>query len=189
LLRASDNAAMIISIDESGTHKQDGKSVIVLVYVEIKDVEATEKLVLNTEKFAGIYGFHWAHRNWQMRKVFIEGISKGDFVIKIAYVANPIILDRALAEALQHLLTERNISQIMIDGNKPKSYTRQLKKVLRDKGITVRKIRAVNDESYPMIRISDAVAGVARAAYDDPNGKAASLFKLLESKVELRIDL
>ena len=98
-------------------------------------------------------------------------------------------MDKALAEALQHLLAERNIGQILIDGDKPKAYTRQLKKVLRDKGITVKKIRSVKDESYPMIRIADAVAGAARATYDDPSGKAAPLLKLLESKIELRIDL
>ena len=180
---------MIISIDESGTHKQDGKSVIALVYVSVSDLEATERLVLDIEKSAGIHGFHWAHRNWLMRQRFIEGIAKGDFKIKIAYVTNPMILDKALAEALEHLLVERSISQILIDGDKPKMYTRQLKKVLRDKGITVKKIRSVNDESYPIIRIADAVAGVARATYDEPNGKAASLLKMLEQKIELRIDL
>lgn len=178
---------MIISIDESGTHKQDGKSVIALVYVAVKDLEVTEQLVLKAEQSAGIHGFHWAHRNWQMRKRFIEEIASGDFKVKIAYVTNPIILDKALAEALQHLLAERHISQILIDGDKPKTYTRQLKKALRD--ITVRKIRSVKDEAYPMIRIADAVAGAARATYDDPRGKAAPLLKLLEPRIELRIDL
>lgn len=179
---------MIISIDESGTHKQDGKSVIALVYIAVKDLEATEQLVLKAERAAGIHGFHWAHRNWQMRKRFIEEIVAGDFRVKVAYVTNPIVLDKVLAEALQHLLTERGISQILIDGDKPKTYTRQLKKVLRDKGITVRKIRSVKDEAYPMIRIADAVAGAARATYDDPHSKAIPLLKLLEPKMELSID-
>jgi len=132
------------------------------VYVAVKDLEAIERLVLKAEQSAGIHGFHWA---------------------------NPIVLDKALSEALQHLLAERHISQILVDGDKPKTYTRQLKKVLRDKGITVRKIRSVKDEAYPMIRIADAVAGAARATYDDPRGKAAPLLRLLESKIELRIDL
>ena len=180
---------MIISIDESGTHKQDGKSVIALVYIEANDLEAMDKLVLKAEETAGISGFHWSHRNWQMRKSFVESIAKGDFRIKVAYVTNPIKLDKALEEALQHLIVERGISQILIDGDKPKQYTRQLKKVLRDKGITVKKIRTVNDEAYPVIRIADAVAGVVRSTYDDPEGRAAPLFKLIEQKIELRIDL
>jgi len=159
------------------------------VYVAVKDLEATEQLVLKAEQSAGIHGFHWAHRNWHMRRRFIEEIATGDFKVKIAYVTNPIVLDKALSEALQHLLAERHISQILVDGDKPKTYTRQLKKVLRDKGITVRKIRSVKDEAYPMIRIADAVAGAARATYDDPRGKAAPLLRLLESKIELRIDL
>lgn len=180
---------MIISIDESGVHKQDGKSVIALVYVEVANAEAIDQLVLDTERQAGMKDFHWAHRNWQLREAFIKGIAAGDFKVKVAYVTNPIFMDKALAEALQHLIAERNIGQILIDGDKPKAYTRQLKKVLRDKGITVKKIRSVNDESYPMIRIADAVAGAARATYDDPNGKASRLLKMLESKIELRIDL
>lgn len=36
---------------------------------------------------------------------------------------------------------------------------------------------------------SHAFAGAARATYDNPGGEAASLLKLLESKIELRIDL
>lgn len=180
---------MIISIDESGIHQQDGKSIIALVYVEVTNCEATEQLVLNAEKTTGIQGFHWAHRNWRMRETFIQGIAKGDFRVKLAYITNPMVLDTALPEALQHLLVERHISQIFIDGDKPKHYIHQLKKVLRDKGISVKKIRAVNDEAYPLVRLADAIAGVARATYDEPQGKAAPLFKLIQSKVELRIDL
>jgi len=33
-----------------------------------------------------------------------------------------------------------------------------------------------------LFALADAVAGMARAAYDDPNGKAASLLKLLNQK-------
>jgi len=180
---------MIISIDESGTHKQDGKSVIALVYVEVENKEATDQLVLQAETSTGIKGFHWAHRNWRMREAFVRAIAKGDFKIKVAYIANPIVLDKALPEALRHLLVEPRISQILIDGDKPKHYLKQLKKVLRDKGISVKKIRTVNDEAFPVVRLADAIAGTARATYDEPDGKAAPLFKLLESKVELRIDL
>lgn len=180
---------MIICIDESGVHKQDGKSVIALVYIETDNLEATEQLVLDVESSANIHSFHWSHRNWHMREAFIKGIVRGNFKVKVAYITNPIILDRALAEALQHLLVERQIGQILIDGDKPKSYSRQLKKVLRDKGISVKKIRSVNDESFPMIRIADAVAGAARATYDDPYSKAAPLLRLLEPKIELRIEI
>lgn len=180
---------MIISIDESGTHQQNSKSVIALVYVGVDDREAAEQLVLNAEKTTGIRGFHWAHRNWRMREAFIQGIAKGNFRVKLAYITNPMVLDKALPEALQHLLIERHISQVIIDGHKPQHYIRQLKKVLRDKGISVKKIRAVNDEAYPLVRLADAVAGVSRAAYEEPQGRAAALLKLIQSKIELRIDL
>jgi hypothetical protein len=180
---------MVICIDESGTHKREGKSVIVLVYVALDELEVLDELVLQAEKAAGIYRFHWSHRNWQMRKMFVEAIAKGNFKVKVAYITNPIILNKALIEALRHLIVERNINKIFIDGDKPKVYNRQLKKVLRDKGTTVRKIRSVNDESYPIIRIADAVAGLLRSYNDSPMGKSASLIKLVEPKIELQINI
>ena len=41
---------MLIFIDESGVHKQDGKSSVVLVYVMVDDVEKLEKSILEIEK-------------------------------------------------------------------------------------------------------------------------------------------
>lgn len=124
-----------------------------------------------------------------MRESFIQAIVKGDFSIKLAYITNPIVLGTALLEALQHLPVEGRVSQIIIDGHKPKHYIHQLKKVLRDQNISVQKIRAVNDEAYPLVRSADAVAGVSRAAYEEPQGRAAPLFKLIQSKIALRINL
>jgi hypothetical protein len=177
------------SIDESGIHKRDGKSVIALVYVEADRLETIQQLVIQAEQATGIHGFHWAHRNWRMRETFIQYVAKGEFTVKLAYIANPLVLDTALPVALQHLLVERHISHILIDGDKPKHYLHQLKKVLRDNGVTVKKIRAVNDEAYPLVRLADAVAGVTRAAYEEPHGKAMPLYRLLQPKIELRIDL
>ena len=78
---------------------------------------------------------------------------------------------------------------MIIDGRKPQYYIHQLKKILRDKGTSVKKIRTVNDEAYPLVRLADAIAGVSRAAYEEPQGKAVPLFKLIQSKIELRINL
>lgn len=51
----------------------------------------------------------------------------------------------------------------MIDSRKPKWYSLKLKKVLRDKGISVKKVITVRkDESSPGIRVSDCLAGLFR---------------------------
>jgi hypothetical protein len=56
--------------------------------------------------------------------------------------------------------------------------------MLRDKRIRVRKIKTVNDDSYPLVRLADAIAGVVRYHSDNPNPTAVELYKLIEPKIE-----
>lgn len=58
---------------------------------------------------------------------------------------------------------------------------------LRDKGISVKKLRTLRDESSPGIRLADALAGVTRAYYDDPKGKAAPLWKKIRHKITAQL--
>lgn len=181
---------MIILIDESGIHAQTGHSTIALVYVEIANLEQLEKQILKVEQAIGIYGFHWAHRNWKIREQFITGLAKANFKVKLALLSNPVKIDYSMEEALQHLIIEKRINQIMIDGSKPKRYTRKLKKVLRDKGVSVKKLRAANDQAIPALRLADAIAGLSRYHHDKPEqSQAANLYKQIEPKIDLIIQL
>ena len=45
------------------------------------------------------------------------------------------------------------------------------KKVLRDKGISVKKLKTANDESYPALRVADAIAGAIRYRCENSNDK------------------
>ena len=74
---------MIVYIDESGIHKQDGKSVVALVYVVDGDREELEDLILRAEKQANIHYFHWSRRNWRMRNDFFEVISRGNLRLNL----------------------------------------------------------------------------------------------------------
>jgi hypothetical protein len=176
---------MLVFIDESGTHRQGGYSVIALIC--IASTTTLEKLnheVLLLEQAIGTTYFHWAYRGWPFRHDFVLGIAKLDFTIRIAQLANPIILDQSLANILPYLLPERTIEQLFIDGKKSKHYQRTLKKLLRDKGISVKKLRTVNDISYPGIRVADAVAGTHRYYLDHQNKRATELYNALEPKLE-----
>jgi hypothetical protein len=176
---------MVILIDESGTHRQDGFSVIALVCLEsAARLDGFDKQIETIEEFIGTKSFHWADRGWPFRRDFIKELARLNFTIRIAQLANPVQLDRSLEEILPFLIPERAIEQMFIDGKKPKAYGRAVKKVLRDKGITVKKLKTVNDQSYPGIRAADAVAGAFRYFLDNPNKKAEELNKLLESHVE-----
>lgn len=64
---------------------------------------------------------------------------------------------------------------------------RKLKKVLRDKGISVRSLKTARNDSVAGLRIADAIAGLARSFYDDPKGKAEPLWKMMDKKITTRI--
>jgi hypothetical protein len=153
---------MYIFIDESGIDKQDGKSSIALVYLEVNSLYSLQNSVIETEKELKIKYFHWAYSKWEIRKEFIDKICKNEFSIKVAFIKNPFKSNSAYEYALEHLIIEKNITNIIIDGKKSRRYEKKFKKILRDKGISVRKLKTGNDEAYPALRVADAIAGAVR---------------------------
>ena len=64
----------------------------------------------------------------------------------------------------------------------------RLKKILRDRGISVKKIRTGNDESFPCLRLADAYAGLVRTYWDDKNNKKAKeLYELANKKITTQL--
>ena len=181
---------MVIFIDESGTHKQVDHATIALVYVEIVNLEEFEKAVEKIEEKLNIKYFHWTDEKWEKREKFIEQILKLDFFVKVAILKNPVKLATSLEEALRHLVVEENIKKIMIDGRKPRWYNQKLKKVLRDKGVSVKKIVTVRkDESSPGIRVSDCLAGLIRSNYDNPDSLASKWYGRMKKADKIRLEI
>lgn len=172
-----------IFIDESGIHKQVDYSTIALVYVVLEDIQKVEQGIIQIEQKLNIKPFHWTRHGWKIRIKFLEKISKLPFTFKVAVFKNPIKFENELENALIHMVVERKIKKIIIDGKKPKRYALKLKKVLRDKGVSVRKVQTAKDESSPGIRIADALSSLIRAYYDNPNGKAKIPFCLIKNKL------
>jgi|SRR3989344_6182039 len=178
-----------IFIDESGVHKETGKSSIALAYVAFENLDETQKRILKIEKEIGIHHFHWSHSSWVVRNKFIKNIIKCNFFAKIALISNPFKFNEAYEYALKHLVVEKKISAIIIDGKKKKTYERRLKKVLRDKGISVKKLKTGNDESYPALRIADAIAGIVRYRNENPEKKEVQhLYNLIKSKILITLE-
>ncbi|MCX6754451.1 MAG: DUF3800 domain-containing protein [Candidatus Nomurabacteria bacterium] len=179
---------MYIFIDESGINKQDGKSSIALVYLEINKLDIIQTAVIETEKKLKIKHFHWSHSTWAVRQKFIEEICKYEFSIKIAFIKNPFKSNTAYEYALEHLIIEKNITNLIIDGKKNKTYERKFKKILRDKGISVKKLKTGNDEGYPALRVADAVAGVVRFNNENPaNENIKNIYHLVSKKISITI--
>lgn len=61
---------MVIFIDESGTHKQTGYANVAIVYIEIKNLEKTEKQLAKILEELNLEVFHWADQGWKVREKF-----------------------------------------------------------------------------------------------------------------------
>ena len=177
----------MIFIDESGIHKAVDHSVFALVYIATRNRELLEKAVVNIEQKLNIEDFHWSEHSWTVREKFFVALAKLPFTAKIAIFRNPIKPAVALEWSLVHMLVEKNVDQIHIDGKQPRRVERQFKKVLRDKGITVRNLRTERHASSPGIRVADALAGLSRAYYDKRSKKAERLWKIIRKKITTQI--
>lgn len=179
----------MIFIDESGIHKVEGYSTVVLVYVETQNLEKLEQGIRKIEKDLRIYSFHWADERWLIRGKFLQRIGRLKFSFKVAILQNPIRIDKEIENILRHLIVEKNIRKILIDGKKPKWYERRLKKILRDKGISVKKLKTVRrEESESGLRLADCLAGFIRYYLEHPdNEMAEKCYKKLRKKITVQL--
>lgn len=182
---------MVIFIDESGTHKQTDHANVAVVYIEIKNLESVENQLKGILQELKLEVFHWADQGWKVREKFFNKINDLKFTFKIAVFENPAETDLMIEVVFQHLIIEKEIGSIFIDGKKPKWYENKLKKVLRDKGISINKLRTVrNERSHVGIQLADALAGLIRYHFDNPSEKDAKrLFKQLKKDKKLTFQL
>jgi len=137
-----------------------------------------------------IESFHWAKNAPAVREKFFEKLSHLDFEAKVAIVRNPSLPDSEMERFLPHMLIERNIRSIIIDGKKPGRYLRKLKKILRDQGVTTRKLKAGNDRNSAGIRAADAIAGLTRSYYDQKGSETVRIwFNRLKKKKKITLIL
>lgn len=159
---------MNVYIDESGTHKHPGHATNAIVYIAVNQAESFENKLLSIEKELRISSFHWADERWFMRSKFLDRALALDFTVKVAIFEPPVQQENMIELVFSHIIVEKNIQNIFIDAEKPRWYERKLKKVLRDKGISVRKVRTVRSASSVGIQLADALAGLARYVIDYP---------------------
>ena len=179
---------MYIFIDESGIHKQSGLSSVVLVYIGVENIHNFNAAVEQIEKDLGIHAFHWTDQSWDFRKNFITALAKLDFTFKVALFENPFYATTSYEYVLRHLIVEKNINSVVIDGKKGRVYEHKLTKILRQKGVAARKVITGNDEGYPALRAADALAAVIRRFENDRENKYASdIYNKIKKKISIII--
>ena len=179
---------MVFLLDESNIHLPNGISSVVLLHVaDLEELAQLDVDVLAIEKRLSIRPFHWWKSNWRVRGDFTREILASGFRLRVALFENPIDIEAALEQVLPYLITEREIHRLIIDGAKPKEYASRLKKVLRDQGVTVKKLRTESDHARPALRVADCFAGLVRNHAEAPNGRTAELFKTVESRIDVSL--
>lgn len=181
---------MHIFIDESGTSSIKGYSTIAVVYLEVGNQTKFENACKKILREMHLDSFHWAEHGWKVRQSFIRKILDLDFFYKVALFENPTNINLMYDLVFQQLITEENIKNIYIDGKKQKWYERKLKKILRDKGIKVSKLKSVRRETTQSgLQVADALAGLTRYNLDSPDKLDASrLIKKLKREKKLFIE-
>jgi|SRR3989344_2582913 len=182
---------MVIYIDESGTHKQSGHTANAVVYITLDNIEVVESQLKQILVDLKLESFHWADHGWKVREKFLKEVIKLDFTFKVGIFKNPVKMGEMTEAVFQHLITEKDIEKVWIDGKQPKWYERRLKKVLRDKGISVKKLRTVrNEASQPGIQLADSLAGLSRYHFENPEAKDAKRwFERLKKEGKLRAQI
>lgn len=159
---------MYIFIDESGIQSQIGNSTVAVVYVEIKNLAKFDKDFKKILQDLKISNFHWTEERWSIREKFINKILSLDFKVKIGIFKNPVHPDLMIESVFGQLINELDIYKIIIDAKKPKWYENKLKKILRFKGISVKKLKTIRkDENNMGIQLADCLAGLYRYHHDN----------------------
>jgi hypothetical protein len=176
---------MYLFVDESGTNKQSGYSVFAVIIVEDHDIAGLNELILAAEATARTQSFHWKSTPWPVRKAFMKEVSKGQYRVAFSYHKNPV---KNFAEALETTIVtaarDLEISRIVLDGRKSKGYEKSIKKTLRDQGLSSRKLRTADDESYPLLRLADAFAGLLRHHTDKPSDHSKIIYAKVRKKLQ-----
>jgi len=106
-------------------------STFVIVYVETNNYPVIEKTIESAERELKLNFFHWSETTWKVKEEFIKRVIDLDFKLKIAVVINPINPSAELERILNHLIVERKIDTIFIDGKKPRWYERKIVSIFR----------------------------------------------------------
>ena len=162
------------------------------IYVQVEDNEGQKPRFWNdykvrvpddqidqvTQKLSQEMKNGWYSHFWNEKEIVV--------ILPNKVFKNPVKPEKMIEAVFRQLITEPNIAKIVIDGKKPRWYEQKLKKVLRDKGVAVKKLKTARSTSELGIQLADALAGLVRYSYDSPNEEiAVKLLQRLKKKEKI----
>jgi hypothetical protein len=175
-------------VDETGQDTK-GQLFIVVAIIAARPTELAERLEA-AETASGKGKVKW-HRSRQGREAYIESIFSDNLHFRVYYqtftgseLSYELATVQATANAIDAYCHSEGITEykatIVIDGLH-RSLQHRIGKLLRNLGIRTKSVRGERDETNPMIRLADAVAGIVR---ESSEGNAR--FKAIREDLERR---
>lgn len=158
-------------VDESG---QDTLGALFLVSVIVTDQEygVLNDLLLEIEQQSKKGPGKWGKTRFEYRVAYISAViahaSFRELIFFSRYTQTKAYFDLTVAttaKALAHKQQAQHPVTVIVDGLTGKSID-HFKRGLRAQQINVRKVKGARDESEPLVRLADAVAGFLRDFLD-----------------------
>ncbi len=173
-----------IYIDESGITNIGIHSTFAFVTIEVRDSESINNQIILIEDKLNLKVAHWRDMSWKVREKFAKEIIKIDFEAHVVIHKNPINVQEALILSIQQAIVRDDYITMVIDGTKNEKIIKAIRQFLRSKNKSISTIRQKSDETAPVLRIADFIAGSTRSYYDDnSNILGKNIFEIIKNKI------
>lgn len=169
-------------VDETGQHTEGELFIVSVVVVPGPQREAAHELCEDIERTTGKGQVKWVRANRNRRHDYMREVlgrqSLKDCLTFAIYRNRQdytTMTVQTIARALQALAGDDYKATVLIDGL-PRPQQRPLGVRLRRRGIRVKKVRGVKDETDSLIRLADALCGLVRDA-GEGRAKMKALFE------------
>ena len=169
-------------VDESGQDTQ-GELFIVAVVVAGDEREHLRQACTEIEAASRKGARKWAKSNQERRLAYVQDILRREDLHGKLYFGIHQWTQDYLNATVQTIVSALSLSvmgkeykaTILIDGL-PRSTERNVALLLRRSGLPVQKVRGIDEESEPLIRLADALCGFVRSAREG-NDAMLALFE------------
>lgn len=154
-------------VDETGQDTK-GEMFIVSVVVTDDEYDRINEALIEIEQRSNKRMDKWRKARFKARLAYLQAILANpaftDAIFFSHYINSLAYFELTVETTARAIQCKAAVTQpvtIVVDGLSGQSIDR-FKKSLRQRNINARKVRGVRDESEPLIRLADAVAGLVR---------------------------
>ena len=180
-------------VDESG-QDTEGEIFIVAVLIAAEEREHLRQRCIDSEALSRKGARKWAKSNRARRLAYIQSVlghaelcGRLYFAIHRSTQAYLVATVQTISLALHHCADEECKATVLIDGLS-RSDERNVGLLLRRSGMSVQKVRGIDDESEPLIRLADALCGFVRSALEGDATMHALFVDVVHQGIVVELD-